>query len=319
VITGREKGDGFRLALPAVIVHGPGSKIARLRREWVAGTTPEYGSATIAKNMQTVEMSATVPFDERMTGGSVIFESVEGGCCRYDPRGGVMLAGNILPLSGPVVASEPVQAPQPVPNSVADKLSVTVSFVFPIAEYNENEPFKKTGGERGNVSEIFFRTGRHDIDPYYMDNRQALATLESVIRSITASKDSRIERIVVGGFASPEGGTRINESLAYRRAVSLKRYIMNKTGVRNDRITVYNGLVDWQELRARIEADDYLYEKRAVLDIIDNTPVWDSRRQVGRLGQIMRLNGGATYRYLLREHFPYLRSGALIKVYYQNQ
>jgi hypothetical protein len=62
-----------------------------------------------------------------------------------------------------------------------------------------------------------------------------------------------------------------------------------------------------------------LPEKRDILSIIDNTPVWDSGRQVGRLGELMRLNGGRTYRYLLNEYFPYLRSGAFIRVYHKSE
>jgi hypothetical protein len=83
-------------------------------------------------------------------------------------------------------------------------------------------------------------------------------------------------------------------------------------------ILLHNGSVDWRGLRVMVERSSLL-EKREIISIIDNTPIWDSRRQVGRLGELMKLNGGRTYRYLLNEYFPHLRSGAFIRAYYRNE
>ena len=106
--------------------------------------------------------------------------------------------------------------------------------------------------------------------------------------------------------------------MAARRAESVKTYILNRSGVRADQIRVYAGGIDWQGLRMLVEASD-MPSRQAVLDIIDNTPVWDAQRQIGRHGELMRLGGGAPYRYMLREFFPDMRNAAYIRVYYRNK
>ena len=70
-------------------------------------------------------------------------------------------------------------------------------------------------------------------------------------------------------------------------------------------------------MRELVAASD-MKDKRAVLNIIDNTPLWDSSRQIGRQGELMRLNGGTTYRYMYNHFFPQLRNATYIKIYYGN-
>jgi hypothetical protein len=76
--------------------------------------------------------------------------------------------------------------------------------------------------------------------------------------------------------------------------------------------------VDWYALR-RMVAESDMPEKGKVLDIIDNTPIWDAGRNVGRHGELMRLSGGEPYRYMLRNFFPNLRNAAYIRAYYENK
>jgi outer membrane protein OmpA-like peptidoglycan-associated protein len=314
-------GDGFRRQVPAVVVvHGRGSKVARRRREWILGAVSGYEYATTSGNGQSVAVSTSVPFDERMQGGRVTLESVYGGCCNHEKGDDILLADNILPppptpapVPAPVqvVATTPAPVPPPPVVTVPDPPKVLPA--DPPAPPAPVEP----SAIRDEEFKVYFRVSRYDIDPGYMDNERTLLDLVRSVREILASGDRRLVNIVVGGFASPEGGSEINNRLGFKRAVAMKKYIAMRTGLGYDRIETYNGEVDWEGLRQRIE-ESTMPEKRQLLDIIDTMPIWDSRRQVGRLGTIMRLNGGDTYRRLLREHFPYLRSGAFIQVYYEN-
>ncbi len=312
--------DGeYRQSLPAVVINGRGSKIARRRREWIAPEKGAYKDAMTAHGGETITAQATVPFQEWMRGAEIVFESVEGGCCDYDKLNDVLVADNILPVEQPVlVADITPKTDEWIPVTLADSLSTAFTFVLPLSEFDEEEPFKLYDDERDSALAIFFRVARYDIDADYMDNARTLSNLVGVIEMIMSSHDSRIEKIVVAGFASPEGSFQLNDRLAFERAVSVKKYIMDHTGMSDGRIAVYNGSVDWRGLRAMV-AKSSLPEKRRILSIIDNTPIWDSRNNRGRLGELQRLGDGSTYRYLLNEYFPYLRSGAFIKVYYENR
>jgi outer membrane protein OmpA-like peptidoglycan-associated protein len=304
-------GDGFRRQLPAaVVVHGRGSKVARERREWILGAVSGYEYATTAGNGQSVVVSTNVPFDERMRGGRVTLESVYGGCCNHGKGDDILLADNILPPPPPP-APAPVQVvvttPAPVPPPPVVTAPAAPAAPAPV------EP----SAIRDEEFKVYFRVSRYDIDHGYLNNGETLLELVRSVREILASRDRRLVKIVVGGFASPEGGSELNNRLGLERALAMKKYIATRTGLGHDRIETYNGEVDWEGLRQRIE-ESAMPEKRELLDIIDTMPVWDSRRQVGRLGTIMRLNGGDTYRRLLRDHFPYLRSGATIQIFYEN-
>ncbi len=61
-----------------------------------------------------------------------------------------------------------------------------------------------------------------------------------------------------------------------------------------------------------------LPNKQAIIDIIDNVPIWDAERNTGREQEIKKLDGSRTYSYMLRNFFPELRAAAYIKVYYDN-
>ncbi len=316
--------DGlYRQSLPPVVINGQGSKTARERREWIARETVGYKNAAMARNGETVTAQATVPYQEWMAGAEIVVEGVEGGCCNYDKLDDVRVAEGILAVERPVeppvmVAEIAPQSAEWIPVSLADSLSTAFTFVLPFSEFDENEPFKIYDDERESALVTYFRVASYDIDPYYMDNAHTLSNLVGAIEMILSSRDSRIEKIVVAGFASPEGSFALNDRLAFERAVSVKKYIMDHTGMGDSRIAVYNGSVDWRGLRVMVEKSN-LPEKRRILSIIDDTPVWDERNSRGRLGELQRLDGGRVYRYLLNEYFPYLRSGAFIKVYYENR
>lgn len=311
-------GSGYRQSLSPVVVQGKGSKTARARREWVAGRTATYENAVHTTNGQTVTVSAEVPFQQWMSGAELAFESVEGGCCTYGRLSDTVFAENIVVRR----AAEPILVPDSepvwVPVSVADSLSTAFTFVVPVSEFDPEDPFKIYDYERESSLIVYFRLAKYDIDASYMDNAHTLKNLTAAIDMIMDSKDSRVERIVVAGFASPEGSFEFNDRLAFERAVSVKRHLMETTEAQDNQITVFNGSVDWRGLRDMVAQSD-LPEKQEILSVIDNTPVWDSQRQTGRLGELMRLNGGKTYRYLLDEYFPYLRNGAFIRVYYENK
>ena len=310
-------GEGFRQSLPAVVVHGPGSKVARRRRELSFGTNPGYGSATVATNGGRGPLSATVPFQEWMSGAEILFEAIEGGCCSSTILGSVAVARDILPQPAAHVAI-PEPEPEWVPVSVGDSLSTAFTFVVPFSEFDPEDPFKIYDDERGNALEVYFRLAKYDMDPLYPDNSYNLGNLVGCINMIMASGDSRVERIIVGGFASPEGSTALNDRLAFERAVTLKRYIMDNTAIRDDQVAVFNGSVDWRGLRMRI-ARSNMEEKDELLALIDNTPVEPTIVSPGRLEALRRLRGGSTYFRLQLEHFPYLRTGAFIKVFYRNR
>lgn len=305
----------YRVSLPAVVVRGKGTKRSVARRLWSAGESEIVPGAVYAANGQSVDYSAVVEAQEWMHGGSLYVEGATGGCCTYSEDGMVTLADNLRLYDDPVPVEVVTEIVRPRYRSIADSLSVVHSFVLPASQFDPADPFRVRDDERETALIVYFHQSKHDIDRSYRNNGHTLSELTDAVNAILGDRSSNVERIVIAGFASPEGSFSLNDRLSFNRAVAVKGHILRTTRMRDEQVMVFNGGEDWNGLRYIVEKSA-MKDRQAVLDIIDNTPIWDSRRNVGRLGQLMRLNGGDTYRYMLREIFPLLRNGAFIKVYY---
>ena len=73
---------------------------------------------------------------------------------------------------------------------------------------------------------VFYRRFFHDVDPSFRDNR---ARLDRVRNSgDRALKESRVGKIVIRSYASPDGTAKANERLSERRAEELKAYLVRE-------------------------------------------------------------------------------------------
>jgi len=229
--------------------------------------------------------------------------------------------------------------------STADKLSRHFAFLAPASDFEASRRRTSTGllfdynmplnmgrgisrsqqsdldrfidENRDDALSIYFKQGSYIVQRDFADNGYALVDMISVIRAIQASRDSRIVRIIIAGFASPEGSFLANDRLAWERAVSVKQILLNNTNLDNRAVNIYNGSVDWRGLY-RLVAESDMYHKYQILNILDFAPIWGDARHASRLDELKRLAGGEPYRYMLNNIFPLLRNAAYIKVYYEN-
>ncbi|MDL2230435.1 OmpA family protein, partial [Alistipes sp. OttesenSCG-928-L06] len=186
------------------------------------------------------------------------------------------------------------------------------TFVVPEAMFDPEDPFRIYDEERQQALIVYFDLGKYDINPEFRDNRQTLINLTAVTEMILGDPHSRVERVVVAGFASPEGTFRFNDILSFRRAAAIKHYLLQTTGLRDEQVWTYNGSVDWRGLRLLVEQSD-MPQKERILRLLESTS-----DEAQRLERLKQLDDGAPYRYLFDEVFPLLRNGAFIKVYYSN-
>ncbi|MDR0961445.1 MAG: OmpA family protein [Mediterranea sp.] len=252
----------------------------------------------------------TVSHQPWMRGGDLLLNALIYDCCEVTDIPLGVIAPNILtqtPIrsqttpAAPVVAVPPKQEP-------------------PIAEAPSQPPYPSSYNREAEMPSypIQFRQGETVPDEYYGNNREALNKLTEELIQSENSDDSRISYIFIDGHVSPEGGLEANRSLGYQRALSVKRYLEKRTGISGERIVAHDGYIDWNYLRSMV-LDSNMHEKNEVVHIIDNVPEWDASRKVGRLGQLMLLHGGNTYRYMLNNFFPKMRNATYIRVFYKTQ
>jgi hypothetical protein len=286
---------------PVVIREGAG------RVSW---KDPLERQAVHARGGEGVDYSATIPLQPWMEGARLVLETLDAG------RDGVPVVRrktlvDTLLLPGALFAAVDGALPRV---STADRLAGRFTYLLPAGEAAVDGAFDD-GGTGG--LDILFRQSSSRLEPEREDNWEALSDLISTLRAIEYSGDSRVKRVLVAGFASPEGFFETNERLARRRAAAVKEYILRHSSLTGSEVLIHDGAEDWGGLRALVE-QSYMPDRARVLEVIDNVPIWDAARQVGREGVLMRMNGGRSYRYMLEYFFPRLRHAALVWVYYEN-
>lgn len=317
-----DSSGAYKVSMPAVLVENRQARISRKRSEWKAGVNANMSGLIVSENGSTVNYKASVPVQLWMNRSSLSIESVVSGCGEPAIPGERLLAENItIPLRREPPTITFVEIDKFIPKSVGDTLSLDYSFIVPANRFDADEPYKVYQEDRKTSLIIYFEPGKLTINEGHMSNTETLELLTGAINTIRASNNSDVKHVVVAGFASPEGPFELNDRLAWERAVSVKEYIIKHTTMPSEEIQLFNGSVDWKGLRSFIADDNRMKPeiRKAVLNIIDNTPIWDEERRTGRFSELVRLDNGEPYEYMYREIFPKLRNGAFIKVYYENR
>lgn len=148
---------------------------------------------------------------------------------------------------------------------------------------------------------VYFRQGKSAFERDFRDNGERIDNFIAKIQLIQDLSQLKIWRVEYTSSASPEGTVKANESLAKQRASVL-------TDLLHDELTFPDSLVhlrsvteDWEGLERQVKDDSEVPNRKEALRIIQSG---DPERKT----QLQALGGGSTWDYLLRTHFPDLRS-----------
>ena len=162
---------------------------------------------------------------------------------------------------------------------------------------------------------VCFRWDNPHYDPTYLDNSVVEKELLFFVDSVGTGS---IDRIEIMAYASPEGSVSRNNELCNSRSAELKWLILKNYPQTRGKFVLRPAGESWAALRERIVADKRLGEtpRNKILGILDDQSLsLDARkyRLSKTLGTDPKL--GDLWLYLLRYHYRYLRSGAVIIVY----
>ncbi len=164
---------------------------------------------------------------------------------------------------------------------------------------------------------VRFRIGHRYYDPSLGNNREAMDSFVGKVRE--AAHAGNLERIVVHGYASPDGKPKANERLAQNRCATIANYIITHTGVNPDIVERRPSGIGWSELRHLVDITPDVPSREKVLEILDNTPLWvyDAHGNIvdSRKKQLMDLAGGRPWRWMYVNIFPDLRNAVAITLY----
>ena len=165
---------------------------------------------------------------------------------------------------------------------------------------------------------VYFLAGRRLFDPSLSNNREAM---DSFIEKVKEAKAlDNIDYLTVRGYASPEGASDANQRLSGLRCDEIAKYISQHGGIDNNQIKTFADGVAWEELRNLVAKHPDMPSQERVLYILDNIPLWIYNRGKtkiidGKKKQLMDLEGGRVWNWMMVNLFPELRNAVAVALY----
>ena len=294
--------SGDTLSLGTVEFAGTRNRKYNDRAAHLSGQT----RPTVYRADETITYQATVPVEPWMKQGELILSlsREREGCCNAETLPAQTLA--TTRYVRPFVPIPQLLAPR---LSVAEQIAKREAILRPIEEYRPYNPAIPLRKMKGALY-VHFPINKSTLREDYMDNRETLNKIVSMMQRIQADSTSRVAKIVIIGQASPEGPLAFNSHLAGQRAEALKQYVDKRVPMPTEVYEVINGGEAWADLRD-VVSESKLDERNEMLQIIDQTSDVNRREQLLR-----KLNGGKPYRYLAQNVFVSQRNSGYIQVYY---
>lgn len=224
---------------------------------------------------QTVPLTVEAPYEEWMRNASLVVIKTPVFCNRQE---------------GPQTTFTVI--PRILPSLFQPQFELT--YVMPQAE-----PVKQRS--ETHSAHLNFEVGRYVLLRDFKNNAATLDEVKRVISTIKDDPNLSVQKIVVTGFASPEGDFQRNMVLSENRARAFVKYLQENYHIAGNLFDINWKGEDWEGLRKAVAASS-IQDRDEILSIIDNEQDIVRRKQ-----RIESLSGGSTYRILLHEYYPPLR------------
>ena len=277
------------LALPAVSLMGRNS-YRNHRRALALMSAKERGAYEKSapyyvvpdyKGDSRMDYRLALPYEAWMSSAKLTLQRIDCGCGKSSVTDVRLLAGKVS-LEEVIVIER-------------YRIEPHLAYIRPEAEA------VKSRAEQGE-SFLDFAVGKTSVNPEFGRNAAELEKIRRMIDLVQDDKDLTIKRIVIVGYASPEGSLAMNERLSEGRAKALRDYLQSRyPAIPGSLYSIRFGGENWDDLVKAVQTSD-MPDKQAVLDIIDRYSIIG-----GREAKLMALKGGTPWRYMLREMFPSLR------------
>ena len=290
-----EDGQGNRVVLPAVVVNGRSMQIG-----WERGTVKPSENYTqgIEKvvrrengHPQTVTYNASAPMQTWMLGkeASVRWMVDSCGCGHY---AGSAAAGTVTRLG--VNPLEKMRVAYMTP--AVTELPVTLHEGHARVQYEVNESDL-------HAEPYICRNGQP------IDNRLELSIIDDSISNALSNKNMEITKLIICGYASPEGSYTGNERLATARSRSLASYIADRYRLPADKWEYSAVAENWEGFLTLAQEDTYLpaQEKEALIELIE-TPAYGPADYDAKEAELKKRFGKTYTAMILPEWFPQLRT-----------
>lgn len=175
--------------------------------------------------------------------------------------------------------------------------------IDPMLVYVKPAPEEVKARHLDGSAYLDFPVNQITINPDYRNNSAELKKIQQTVEAVKNDLYATITSLSIKGYASPEGTYKGNAYLAENRAKALLDYVKEHYDLSGVELTVDFEPEDWEGLEAAVEKGN-LPDKEELLAIIraDEPADWDAREW-----KLKTLNGGSSYKILLRDIYPSLR------------
>ncbi len=158
---------------------------------------------------------------------------------------------------------------------------------------------------------VYFRKNATTIDSEYKGNKILIDRFISEIKEKISDPECHIDNIYIRSGASPEGTFDHNKYLSLQRGQNLRTFLQNALRLPRDKFIIDAVGEDWASLKEIIEKKE-VPDKQAILYILNRYKDYINSRPTSVIGgpkkELMDLNGGQNWYWLLWNIFPDLRS-----------
>ena len=175
--------------------------------------------------------------------------------------------------------------------------------IDPMLVYVKPAPEEVKARHLDGSAYLDFPVNQITINPDYRNNSAELKKIQQTVEAVKNDPYATITSLSIKGYASPEGTYKGNAYLAENRAKALLDYVKDHYDLSGVELIVDFEPEDWEGLEAAVEKGN-LPDKEELLAIIraDEPADWDAREW-----KLKSLNGGSSYKILLRDVYPALR------------
>lgn len=152
------------------------------------------------------------------------------------------------------------------------------------------------------VFTFYFAQEKAQLDLHFLNNKEAVDSLAAYLREVEGNGKWKIDSVRVKAYASPDGPTRMNDSIANLRGENLRRFISEYMEVADSLVAYRSEGVAWERFASMVKASNYA-DKDEIVRIIE-MPI---DRPYRRILLLERLDYGWTYQKLRDAFFPLLR------------
>ena len=172
--------------------------------------------------------------------------------------------------------------------------------LFPVYLLPPADKSVKVREEKGSAY-LNFVVNKWDILPDYMNNPSELQKIHNSVNIVKNDSNVSIRKMIIEGFASPEGSNSHNIMLSEKRTDALQQYLLRAGLVRGIKMEARGMGENWDGFVKQLRKETNIPQREKLLSIASATMDLDEKEKR------MRNEAAEGYTYVLRNIFPSLR------------